>query len=110
MEPVILVLGIVAVVLTAWSWAGRGPGARWWTTGFDVDRVALGVLPGAGLLLLGLGLVGTGVAGVEMVGLLCWLVAFPVFVIGMIRPRWWGPRWYRQREQARRARRSRGRA
>lgn len=103
-----LVLGGVLVALTVWSWAGHGPGARWWTTGFDVDRVALGVLPGAGLLLFGLGLVGTALAGIELVGLLCWLVAFPVFVIGMIRPRWWGPRWYRDQQAQRRTRRTRG--
>lgn len=109
METVILVLGVLLVILTAWSWAGRGPGARWWLTGFDIDRVALGVLPGIGLLLLGLGLVGTAAPGIEMVGLVCWLLAFPVFVVGMIRPRWWGPGWYREKEQARRSRPSRGR-
>jgi len=49
---VLLLLGAALLALTAWSRAGRSPGARWWARGAFSQRAVLLVFPGAGIACL----------------------------------------------------------
>lgn len=92
----ILLLGGALVGLALWSWLGRSRAARWWVRTWEGDSLVLGILPGTGLVLFGLGLVAVFDGALQTVGSLLWLCGFPVFLIGFITPSWWGPAWYRQ--------------
>src|SRR5438874_2644900 len=39
----------------AWAWAGRSPGARWWVGRRLATQLMLAVVPGLGLILVGVG-------------------------------------------------------
>lgn len=108
-----MLLGAALLVLATWSWVGRTARARWWTQVWQGDSLALGVAPAMGLILCGLGLIAlvpgeaTGSA-LGTVGGLFWLLGFPVMLIGVWTPRWWGPGWYRQMSDRERAAALRG--
>ena len=83
----------------AWAWAGRSPGARWWVGRRLATQLMLAVVPGLGLILVGVGglaLVGTGVALLVAPPVLLGLVLELAGIFALL-PRWWGPRWYRRR-------------
>jgi len=84
------------LAVTVWSWAGRSYASRWWMRSLMSDSLALGVLPGIGLGLTGIGLYAVFGEPLAVVGGLLLFACFPVFVIGFFTPRWWGPGWYRQ--------------
>lgn len=105
-----LVGGVLLLALFVWSWRGGSSRARWWhhdTRGSD--SMAMGVFPGAGVVLI-------GVAGVR--ALPESISGIPIFIIvvgaiggmiGAVIPRLWGPRWYkdylaRQKRKARKRR------
>lgn len=97
--------GVAALALTGWSWAGRSPGARWWFHRQGYHSLVLGALPGMGLLLV-VGAV-VGLAGGRAVGLLVplFLVGVVIVFVGIARPPWWGPRWFRESPEARQRKR-----
>ena len=89
--------------VTVWSWAGRTRGSRWWvwrTSQGRGDLIPLCVLPFLGLLLLFTSIV--NLIGPESVAYMWpfFLLPLIVAVIGVIRPRWWGPKWYREYRKA----------
>lgn len=103
----IVALGGALLGFASWSSLGRSPAARWWVRSWEGDALVLGIVPGMGLVLFGLGLVAVFDGALQTVGSLLWLCGFPLFLIGFITPRWWGPRWYRrmsprERQQAQR--------
>lgn len=106
----ILALGSIALAgagmlaVAVWSWAGRSARARRWARRPWGPRMRLGLLPGGGLLLL-FGSLGTlfdlsqgptvlklGLSFLFFFGLLLVAIGGLSWV-----PRWWGPRWYRDR-------------
>jgi hypothetical protein len=90
---------VALLVVTAWAWAGRSARARWWSSRAFGPQLALGVVPGLGLILLGVGvltLAGTGVAVLVALPVLVGLVLELAGMFALL-PRWWGPRWYRRR-------------
>ncbi|MGI8612594.1 MAG: hypothetical protein ACR2KL_01390 [Nocardioidaceae bacterium] len=96
MTGILVLLGGGALVaISGWSWAGRTPAARWWVRRWEAAPLALGIVPGIGLLLFGLGLYAVGPAPLQVIGGLLWLASFPVLLVGFLTPRWWGPGWYR---------------
>jgi hypothetical protein len=100
-------LGGALLTFAAWGWLGRSHASRWWVRSWEGDSLILGVLPGMGLVLFGLGLVAVFNGPLQTIGSLLWLAGFPVFVLGFLTPRWWGPGWYRrmspqQRQRAQR--------
>ena len=100
-------LGGALLAFAAWGWLGRSHASRWWVRSWEGDSLVLGVVPGMGLVLFGLGLVAVSDGPLKTVGSLLWLAGFPVFLLGFVTPRWWGPGWYRrmspqQRQRAQR--------
>jgi len=90
-------LGGVLLVLSIWGWLGRTRASRWWVRTWEGDSLVLGVLPGMGLVLFGLGIFAVvDNALLETIGSFVWLAGFPVFLLGFLTPRWWGPAWYRR--------------
>lgn len=98
----IVLLGAALIGFAGWSWLGRSRPARWWVRSWEGDSLVLGVLPGMGLVLFGLGLVAVFDGPLQIVGSLLWLCGFPLFLIGFITPRWWGPAWYRHMSSSQR--------
>jgi hypothetical protein len=93
--PTIL-LGL-AILLYCWlCWSGRNQGwhehSRRWTW------VVLGLLPGQGLLVLGLGIAMLDYGGPT--GRACAAVGAAAaglgFIVGIVEPSWWGPAWFRE--------------
>jgi len=90
-------LGGALLAFSAWGWLGRTAASRWWVRTWEGDSLVLGVLPGMGLLLFGLGIVAVfDNALLQTMGSFLWLAGFPVFLLGFLTPRWWGPAWYRR--------------
>src|SRR5699024_12849866 len=81
MTDVLLTIGFFAgsvllVWLFVWSWRGRSRASRWWYRDiYGSDSMAMGILPGAGEVLLGVGLYRALPDGVYGIGV-------PFIVIG----------------------------
>jgi hypothetical protein len=95
---VILLIGAGLLAVSAWGWAGRSRQARWWVGRPFGPQLALGVAPGLGLIVFGVGLL--TIFGPELT-----LVVAPPVLLGVVLelagmfsliPRWWSPRWYRE--------------
>jgi hypothetical protein len=93
----ILLLAICAacLVATALAWSGRWN--RW-------AQQVLGPLPitilpaaAAGSLAGGLAALGA-ISGTSPVAIACFVVMLVCFAMFFVTPRWWGPRWYRERD------------
>lgn len=94
--------GIVALVLAAWSWAGRSPRARWWFRREGYHSMVLGGLPGFGLLLVvGFAYKLTGESALAVIAPL-FLAGIAVVLLGILQPSWWGPSWFRAAPEGRR--------
>ena len=105
---VMAVGGVLLLVIFTWSWRGASPRARWWhRDNHGSDSMAMGVIPGTGLILVGVAALRTLPDAVSGVALALITVGGIVVVIGAVVPRLWGPRWYRDylARQKRRARR-----
>jgi hypothetical protein len=92
-------MGVALLALAAWAWAGRSARARWWAGRTFGPQLALGVVPGLGLILLGVGVLTLAGPAVALLVALPVLAGLVLEVAGMfaVLPRWWGPRWYRSR-------------
>lgn len=113
MEPALVTLamaagGVLLLVIFTWSWRGTSPRARWWhRDNHGSDSMAMGVIPGTGLILVGVAALRSLPDAVAAVALVLITVGAVVVVIGALIPRLWGPRWYRDflAKQKRRAKR-----
>ena len=98
-DVLILMLGAGLLALSGWAWAGRSRRARFWVGRPNFDQLMLAVLPGLGLLIVGIEvgkLIGTSGAN-SLLLLLPILLGAVLELAGMLDllPRWWGPAWYR---------------
>lgn len=102
----IVLIGVALLVLTAWSWRGQTARSRWWVPTLGGRHLVLGVLPGLGVLVSGGGLMAmTRGMGEALFGATVLVVGLPMLVgvvlefAGMfgLLPKWWGPRWYRDK-------------
>lgn len=102
----ICAIGAAVLAGCAWSWRGGSPRARWWVRSLSGRQLLLAVAPGLGLLVFGGGLM-TAAAGLPEVaaGLVVLVLAVPMLagftlvlagIVGAL-PRWWGPKWYREK-------------
>ena len=88
--------GAALLVLFVWSWRGASSRARWWhKDARGSDSMAMGFLPGAGVVLV-------AAAGYQVLpDSVSPLAAFVIVIgvvgglVGALVPRLWGPRWYR---------------
>jgi hypothetical protein len=97
--------GAVLVALSAWGWAGRSRRARWWVGRAFGPQLALGLMPGLGLLVLSVGVLAMGGTSLAPAVALPALLGVVLELAGIldVLPGWWGPRWYRQLPGRRRA-------
>jgi hypothetical protein len=90
------VVGVAALVATYRAWTGRW---RSWV-GTRQDALVITLYPGAGagFLVSGLGTLGlfSGTSPVATIGFLVMTVGF---LFSFRTPKWWGPRWYRERDR-----------
>jgi hypothetical protein len=93
----VAVVGPGLLTLSAWCWAGRSRGARWWAGRPFGPQLMLGVVPGLGLIALSVGVVTLAGTSVALVVVLPFLFGALLELAGMldVLPRWWGPGWYR---------------
>lgn len=88
--------GVLLLAIFGWSWRGATSRARWWHKDtHGSDSMAMGVIPGAGVVLVGVAALRTlpdAVAGIAIVLIVAGGI---VIVAGSLVPRLWGPRWYR---------------
>jgi hypothetical protein len=100
----VVAIGAALLGLAIWAWRGRTRRSRWWVRSPGGAQVMLGLVPGLGLIILGVGLLTLiGPWFVAVIGLpLLFGAVLEFAVIFAQLPRWWGPRWYRQMSEAER--------
>ena len=99
-----VVVGAALLLLSIWAWRGRSRRSRWWVRSPFGGQVMLGLVPGLGLIILGVGLltlVGPWFTAVIALPVL-FGAALEFAVIFARLPHWWGPRWYRRLSAAER--------
>lgn len=115
MKEVLLTLafvvgGVLLLMLFVWSWRGKTSGARWWYKDLHgSDSMAMGVFPGAGIVLIGVAGLRALPDAVSGVPIFIIVVGALGGIIGAVVPRLWGPRWYkdylaRQKRKAKKGR------
>lgn len=108
----ITVGGALILAAVVWSWRGRTEAARWWVDTISTRQLMLAVAPGFGIMTFGGGaLLAARATSDELYDLGALVLGPPMLVavvlvllgiLGLL-PKWWGPRWYR--EKVRRQRR-----
>jgi hypothetical protein len=96
-EAAVIAIGIV-ILAGAWMcWTGRW---RTWSRQVTMANMPISMLPalGAFLVLVGVAMLLPRVPG-ALVGLLAFVVAFAGIVMFFWGPSWYGPAWYRERDQ-----------
>jgi hypothetical protein len=96
-EAAVIAIG-VALLAGGWMcWTGRWRG---WSRNATMMTMPISLVPGLGacLVLVGIAMLLPDVPG-ALLGVLAFLVAFAGAVIFFWNPSWYGPRWYRERDQ-----------
>jgi hypothetical protein len=90
--------GAALVALSGWMWSGRSPRARWWAGRPFGPRLALGLLPGLGLVLLSAGALTAAGAPATPLAAPAMLLGLVLVLAGAapLLPGWLGPGWYRR--------------
>ena len=102
MKDVLLTIGFfvgsgLLLGLFVWSWRGRSHVARWWYQDiYGSDSMAMGVFPGAGVVLFGVGLYRALPEGLVGLSYLFIVIGALGGMIGMVLPFLWGPRFYKE--------------
>ncbi|MGH3448574.1 MAG: hypothetical protein ACRDQA_19790 [Nocardioidaceae bacterium] len=100
--------GAAMLVLFVWSWIGRSRAARWWAKKDLSPNIAMGILPGVGLLLASVGTY--YVFGENVIAITTWtgLLGLPIGLVGFCFPQLWAPKWFKQRRREWKMRARRG--
>ena len=92
----LLLAGVLLLVLFVWSWRGSTGTARWWHhDARGSDGMAMGVIPGAGIILVAVAVLRVTPEPVRSLPVVVIVAGAVVVVVGSVVPRLWGPRWYR---------------
>jgi hypothetical protein len=98
MDTAVMIAFGVAALAGAWMcWTGRW---RKWSKQVSMGNAPLTLAPGFGafVVLVGIAMLLPDAVG-AMLGVLAFLLAFAGFVMFLWDPSWYGPRWYRDRDQ-----------
>jgi hypothetical protein len=92
-------VGAAFLVASFRAWTGRW---RSWSRRFGSRQGAapITLYPALGAMALIAGLDTMGVAVPTPIGVVCLLALFVAWAFYFVTPKWWGPRWYRQRNRA----------
>lgn len=92
----LLLGGVLLLVLFGWSWRGATGRARWWHhDARGSDGMAMGVVPGGGVVLVGVAILRVMPEAARSIPVALIVAGAVVIVVGSVVPRLWGPRWYR---------------
>jgi hypothetical protein len=92
----LLTIAAACAVATALAWSGRW--SRW--SQQVLAPFPITIVPSVGAGSLGSGLAALGVtSSTSPLGMACFVVMLACFVMFLVTPRWWGPRWYRERDR-----------
>jgi|SRR5690625_1388037 len=88
--------GVLLLFLFVWSWRGKTYRARWWHKDINgSDSMAMGIFPGAGVVLIGVAGLRAFPDAVSGIPIFVIVVGALGGMIGAVVPRLWGPGWYK---------------
>ncbi|ADD40692.1 hypothetical protein [Stackebrandtia nassauensis] len=108
MVTYLVIFGIGVAILwgVGWSWLGRTERSRWWVDTLSGRQVVLGIAPGLGGLVTSGGILAiVKTAAAPLFDMTALLLALPMLasilvelagIVGFL-PKWWGPKWYREK-------------